>query len=183
MRGRSLVIGVTGGIAAYKTAALVSQLVQAGAEVRVVMTASAVQLVGPKTFEALTGRPVRTDLFGPGAHPHIELADAAEVLCVAPATANLLAKAAWGLADDLLSTLLLSFHGPMILAPAMNSQMWNKPAVQRNVRQLRDDGFVLIDPEEGYLSCGTVGPGRMASPERIFQVIAATLAKLDERQV
>ncbi len=178
MKGRELAIGVTGGIAAYKTAALVSQLVQAGAKVQVVMTAAACQLVAPKTFEALTGRPVLTEMFGPGAHPHIELADAAELLCVAPATANLLAKAAWGLADDLLSTVLLAFHGPMILAPAMNSHMWQKPAVQRNVRQLREDGFILVDPEEGYLSCGTTGPGRMASPERIFQVIADTLAGL-----
>lgn len=178
MKGRELLIGVTGGIAAFKTAALVSQLVQAGANVHVVMTAAACQLVAPKTFEALTGRPVLTELFGPGAHPHIELADAAEVLCVAPATANVLAKAACGLADDLLSTVLLAFHGPMILAPAMNSHMWQKPAVQRNVRQLREDGFILVDPEEGYLSCGTTGPGRMASPERIFQVIADTLARL-----
>ncbi len=181
MKGRRLVIGVTGGIAAFKTAALVSQLVQAGAAVRVVMTAAACQLVAPKTFEALTGQAALTDMFGPGAHPHIELAEAAEVLCVAPATANLLAKAAWGLADDLLSTTLLAFPGPTILAPAMNSQMWQKPAVQRNVRQLREDGFILVDPEEGYLSCGTVGPGRMASPERIFQVIVDTLAGLPPR--
>lgn len=178
MKGRQLVIGVTGGIAAFKTAALVSQLVQAGATVHVVMTASACQLVAPKTFEALTGRPVLTEMFGPGAHPHIELADAGEVLCVAPATANLLAKAACGLADDLLSTVLLAFHGPMILAPAMNSHMWQKPVVQRNIRQLRKDGFILVDPEEGYLSCGITGPGRMASTERIFQVIAETLASL-----
>ncbi len=175
MNGRELLIGVTGGIAAYKTAALVSQLVQAGAGVSVVMTESATKLVGVKTFEALTGRPVRTDTFGPGAHPHIELAEDAEVLCVAPATANLLAKAALGLADDLLSTVLLSFSGPMILAPAMNSQMWSKPAVQRNVAQVRADGFQIVDPEEGYLSCGMVGPGRMASPEKIFQAIAAAL--------
>ena len=175
MNGRRLVIGVTGGIAAYKTAALVSRLVQAGATVTVVMTESATRLVGPKTFEALTGRPVRTDMWGPGAHPHIELAEEAELLCVAPATANLLAKAACGLADDLLSTLLLAFSGPIVLAPAMNSHMWNKPAVQRNVEQLRADRFLLVDPEEGYLSCGTVGVGRMASPDKIFQVIADTL--------
>jgi phosphopantothenoylcysteine decarboxylase/phosphopantothenate--cysteine ligase len=175
MNGRKLLIGVTGGIAAYKTAALVSQLVQAGAGVSVVMTESATKLVGVKTFEALTGRPVRTDTFGPGAHPHIELAEDAEVLCVAPATANLLAKAALGLADDLLSTVLLSFSGPTILAPAMNSLMWSKPAVQRNVAQLRADGFTIVDPEEGYLSCGMVGPGRMASPEKIFQAIAEAL--------
>lgn len=175
MNGRELVVGVTGGIAAYKTAALVSRLVQAGAGVSVVMTRSATRLVGRKTFEALSGRPVRVDTFGRGAHPHIELADAAELLCVAPATANLLAKAAHGLGDDLLSTLLMAFDGPIILAPAMNSRMWAKPAVQRNVRQLRDDGFLLVEPEEGYLSCGAVGPGRMASPEKIFQVIAETL--------
>jgi len=176
MKGRELVIGVTGGIAAYKTAALVSQLVQAGAGVSVVMTRSATELVAPKTFEALTGRPVRVDMFGPG--PHIELAHQAEILCIAPATANFLAKAAHGLADDLLSTLLLAFAGPVILAPAMNSQMWQKPSVQRNVRQLREDGLLLVDPEEGYLSCGAVGPGRMASPEKIFQVVAETLARL-----
>jgi len=182
MNGRELLIGVTGGIAAYKTAALVSRLVQAGAGVSVVMTESATRLVGPKTFEALCGRPVGTDTWGPGAHPHIELAQAAELLCVAPATANLLAKAACGLADDLLSTVLLSFDGPMILAPAMNNHMWEKPSVQRNVQQLRADGFLLVDPEEGYLSCGTVAVGRMASPEKLFQVIADTLEKAGGRQ-
>ncbi len=176
MNGRELLIGVTGGISAYKTAALVSRLVQAGAGVSVVMTSAATRLVGPKTFEALTGRPVRTKTFGPGAHPHIELAEGAELLCVAPATANILAKAAGGLADDLLSTVLLSFGGPVIMAPAMNDRMWQKPAVQRNVEQLRADGVVLVDPEVGYLSCGTRGPGRMASPEKIFQVIAGQLA-------
>jgi phosphopantothenoylcysteine decarboxylase/phosphopantothenate--cysteine ligase len=177
MKGRELVIGVTGGIAAYKTAGLVSQLVQAGAGVTVVMTRSATELVGPKTFEALTRRPVAIDMFSTGFHPHIEIAERAEVVCVAPATANLLAKAAVGIADDLLSTLLLSFHGPVILAPAMNSRMWEKPAVGRNVDQLRADGFVFVDPEEGYLSCGTRGPGRMADPERIFHVIQEVLER------
>ncbi len=158
MTGRELLIGVTGGIAAYKTAVLVSQLVQAGAGVTVVMIRAATRLVRPKTFEALTGRPVGTRVFGPGGHPHIELAQRAELLCVAPATANILAKAACGLADDLLSTILLSFDGPVLMAPAMNSLMWQKPAVQRNVAQLRADGVMLICPEEGYLSCGTRGP-------------------------
>jgi phosphopantothenoylcysteine decarboxylase/phosphopantothenate--cysteine ligase len=171
MKGRELVIGVTGGIAAYKTAGLVSRLVQAGAGVSVVMTRSATQLVGPKTFEALTRRPVALDTFATGYHPHIELAERGELLCVAPATANLLAKAAVGIADDLLSTVVLSFAGPMVLAPAMNSRMWEKPSVRRNVDRLRSDGFVLVAPEEGYLSCGTVGPGRMAEPETIFQAI------------
>ncbi len=175
MKGRELLIGVTGGIAAYKTAALVSQVVQAGAGVSVVMTRSATRLVAPKTFEALTGRSVGLSTFGPGAHPHIETAERAELMCVAPATANMLAKAACGLADDLLSTLLLVFSGPLLMAPAMNCRMWEKPAVQRNVAQLRADGVILIDPEEGYLSCGMRGPGRMAEPERIFRAIAEQL--------
>ncbi len=177
MNGRELLIGVSGGIAAYKTAGLVSRLVQSGAAVSVVMTRSATRLVGPKTFEALTGRHVALRMFGHGAHQHIELAARAEVLCVAPATANVLAKAASGLADDLLSTVLLSFDGPIIMAPAMNTRMWEKPAVQRNVEQLRADGVVLVGPEEGYLSCGAEGMGRMASPERIFEVIAGQLER------
>jgi phosphopantothenoylcysteine decarboxylase len=176
MKGRELIIGVTGGIAAYKSAVLVSQLVQAGAGVSVVMTESATRLIGPKTFEALTGRPVGVDLFGHGAHPHIELAQSAELVCVAPATANLLAKAAIGLADDLLSTLLLAFCGPVILAPAMNAHMWEKPCVRRNVEQLRADGFHIVDPEEGYMSCRMVGAGRMASPEKLFETITGVLA-------
>jgi phosphopantothenoylcysteine decarboxylase/phosphopantothenate--cysteine ligase len=139
------------------------------------MTRSATRLVGPKAFEALTGRPVGLRVFGPGGHPHIELAERAELLCVAPATANILAKAACGLADDLLSTVLLSFDGPVLMAPAMNCVMWAKPSVQRNVTQLRADGITLINPEEGYLSCGMRGPGRMAEPEKIFRAIASGL--------
>jgi phosphopantothenoylcysteine decarboxylase len=177
MKGRELLIGVTGGIAAYKTAALVSRLVQAGAGVSVVMTHAATQLVGPKTFEALTGRPVLLDMFGSSPHPHIEAAERAELLCVAPATANILAKAACGLADDLLSTVLLAFSGPILMAPAMNDRMWQKPSVQRNVERLRQDGVRLLDPEEGYLSCGARGIGRMASPETIFEVIQSVLGE------
>jgi phosphopantothenoylcysteine decarboxylase/phosphopantothenate--cysteine ligase len=175
MNGRELLLGVTGGIAAYKTAALASQLVQAGAGVTVVMTEAAQRFVGKATFAALTGRPVYTDAFDE-AHPfgpHIDLAQRAELLCVAPATADFLAKAAHGLADDLLSTLLLSFTGPVLLAPAMNTQMWEKPAVQRNLAQLRADGVKFIGPEAGWLSCRTVGVGRMAAPEVIFEAIAA----------
>ncbi|MBN1910216.1 MAG: phosphopantothenoylcysteine decarboxylase [Pirellulales bacterium] len=181
MNGRELIVGVTGGIAAYKTAVLVSRLVQSGAGVSVVMTRAATRLVGPKTFEALTGRPVGVKTFGPLPHPHIELADKADLMCVAPATANILAKAACGLADDLLSTVLLSFDGPLVMAPAMNTKMWAKPSVQRNVAQLRADGVTLIEPEEGYLSCGARGPGRMASPETIYDVLTGLAAKLPDR--
>lgn len=175
MKGREILVGVTGGIAAYKTAALVSQLVQQGAGVTVVMTQAATQLVGPKTFQALTGRPVGLDVFGPTPHPHIELAETAEVFCIAPATANMLAKAALGIGDDLVSTLILSFAGPLLLAPAMNVHMWNKPAVQRNLAQLRADGIRIIEPDEGYLSCGMRGKGRMAAPESILREIQCTL--------
>lgn len=174
MNGRQLVIGVTGGIAAYKTATLVSQLVQAGASVSVVMTTAAERFVGPQTFAALSGRPVPRDVFDVDAHPlgpHIDLALDAELLCIAPATADFLAKAAHGLADDLLSTLLLSFSGPVVMAPAMNWQMWEKPAVQRNVEQLRRDGVHFVDPEEGWLSCRQKGVGRMAAPETILGAI------------
>jgi phosphopantothenoylcysteine decarboxylase/phosphopantothenate--cysteine ligase len=178
MLNRELVIGVTGGIAAYKTAALVSRLVQSGAGVTAVMTEAAERFVGPATFAALTGRPVLRDVFDEDAHPlgaHIDAAANAELLCVAPATANFLAKAASGLADDLLSTLYLAFSGPVLLAPAMNNAMWEKPAVQRNIAQLRADGVQFIDPEEGWLSCRVKAVGRMAEPERIFAAIEAAL--------
>ena len=181
MNDREILVGVTGGIAAFKTAVLVSRLVQAGAGVSVVMTHSAQRFVGTATFEALTGRPVHTELWNDPQHPlgpHIRLAAEADLLCVAPATANLLAKAAHGLADDLLSTLLLVFEGPVLFAPAMNCQMWEKPAVQRNVEQLRSDGVHLVGPAEGWLSCRQQGAGRMAEPEDIEARIRQLL---DER--
>jgi phosphopantothenoylcysteine decarboxylase/phosphopantothenate--cysteine ligase len=175
---RELVIGISGGIAAYKTAYLVSSLVQAGHGVSVVMTRSARKFVGPATFRALTGRPVAADSFDREfpLGPHIELADRAELLCVAPASANLLAKAAVGLADDLLSTLLLSFGGPILLAPAMNSEMWEKPAVQRNIATLRADGVHFVDPGEGWQSCRRRGFGRMAEPAEIQAAIERMLS-------
>ena len=180
MNARELLVGVTGGIAAYKTAMLVSQLVQQGAKVTVVMTPSAEQFVGAATFAALTGRPVARESFDDAHYPlgaHIELAERGELLCVAPSTANFLAKAAQGMADDLLSTLYLAFPGPVVVAPAMNHDMWAKPAVQRNVTQLRADGVRIVDPEEGWLSCRKRGPGRMAAPEAIAAAIAEALTK------
>ena len=172
-----LIIGVSGGIAAYKTAALVSSLVQQGHGVSVVMTRAARKFVGPATFRALTGRPVASDRsiahYPLGAH--IELADKADLLCVAPASADLLAKAACGLADDLLSTLLLSFNGPIVFAPAMNSAMWEKPPVQRNIATLRGDGFHFVDPQAGWQSCRRTGMGRMAEPADIQAAIERLL--------
>jgi phosphopantothenoylcysteine decarboxylase len=180
MKGREIVVGVTGGIAAYKTAALVSQLVQAGAGVTVVMTAAAEQFIGPATFAALTGRPVARQVFDNAQFPlgaHIELAERSELLLVEPASADFLAKAAQGHADDLLSTMYLAFSGRVLVAPAMNTAMWEQPAVQRNVAQLRADGVQMIDPESGWLSCRQVGAGRMAAPEKIFAIVQEVLSQ------
>jgi phosphopantothenoylcysteine decarboxylase/phosphopantothenate--cysteine ligase len=180
MNGQEIVLGVSGGIAAYKAAALASQLVQAGAGVTAVLTAAAEKFVGRATFEALTGRPVLARVFDEPGHPlgaHIDLAEKAQLLVVAPATANFMAKAAQGLADDLLSTLYLSFTRPVLIAPAMNCDMWEKPAVQRNVQQLRADGVAFVDPEEGWLSCRKRGVGRMAAPEIILAAVRDLLSK------
>lgn len=178
MRGREIIVGVTGGVAAYKTAALVSKLVQSGAGVTVVMTTAAQEFIGAATFAALTGRPVADRVFDSTAYPlgaHITLAERAELLVVAPASADFLAKASLGLADDLLSTLYLAFPGRVLLAPAMNTTMWEQPAVQRNVAQLRTDGVQFVDPESGWLSCRQVGAGRMAPPETILAAIETLL--------
>ncbi len=178
MTGREILLGVTGGIAAYKAADLCSKLMQAGAHVTVVMTEAAERFIGKTTFEALTGRPVYRDLFMPQEHPlgeHIGLSRRADLFVIAPATADFLAKAANGFADDLLSTLLLAATCPVLFAPAMNTDMWNKPATQRNLQQLRDDGCHFTDPGEGWLSCGQTGPGRMAEPPEIVEAIQSLL--------
>jgi phosphopantothenoylcysteine decarboxylase len=179
LANREILIGVTGGIAAYKTAMLVSKLVQAGAKVTVAMTSAATKFVGPPTFAALTGRNVATEIFDDPDYPlgaHITLAQQAELFCVAPATANFLAKCAHGLADDLLSTLYLATAAPVLVAPAMNCEMWEKAATQRNLKHLADDGVQIIDPESGWLSCRQQGKGRMADPETILAAIVARLA-------
>lgn len=178
-----IVVGVTGGIAAYKTASLVSDLVQSGHGVTVVMTRAATKFVGPATFRALTGRKVYTRVFESSEFPlgpHIELARKADLLCVAPASANFMAQAAHGLADDLLSTLLLSFTGPVVIAPAMNTEMWEKPSVQRNLQQLQADGLQVVGPQAGWLSCRQQGVGRMAEPEEIKQLILQQLQGNDQ---
>lgn len=178
MQGREILLGVTGGIAAYKTADLCSKLVQGGAAVTVVMTAAAEKFIGPTTFEALTGRHVYRELFSPVEHPqgeHIGLAKRADLMVVAPASADFLAHAALGLAGDLLSTLVLTRTCPLVVAPAMNSDMWAKPAVQRNVAQLKADGVHFVEPGSGWLSCGQVGPGRMAEPSEILAAIVKLL--------
>ena len=178
--GRTVLLAVGGGIAAYKAAFLCSRLAQAGHQVRVAMTASATQFIGPPTLAALSGRAVATDLFDEHAYPlgaHIELSRGAELMIVAPATANLLAKFAQGIADDLVSTLFLQAESPVLLAPAMSAPMWSKAAVQRNVSQLRQDGCHFVGPETGWLSCRVTGSGRMSEPQRILEVAQSLLSK------
>ena len=178
LENREILLGVCGGIAAYKSADLASKLVQEGAAVTVVMTESAERFIGPTTFEALTNRPVHRHLFSPQEHfqgEHIGLARRAELLVVAPATANYLAKIAHGIADDLLSALPLTITCPLLLAPAMNSEMWSKKSVQRNVHQLLEDGIQIIEPDSGWLSCGQVGAGRMPEPAKILEKIREVL--------
>jgi phosphopantothenoylcysteine decarboxylase/phosphopantothenate--cysteine ligase len=170
LAGRGIVVGVSGGIAAYKAADLVSRLVQAEARVRVVMTAHATQFVGPVTFQALSGEPVLTETFAaPEAYGmgHLSLAATAEALVLAPATANLLAKAAAGIADDLLSTTLLSVTCPILWAPAMNQAMWRHPATRRSVETLAAFGHHFVGPGAGWLACRQSGEGRLAEVSEI----------------
>ncbi len=173
--GRRILLGVAGGIAAYKAAALVRNLGQAGAQVRVVLTANAARFVGATTFQALSGQPVRSDLWDEQAEAamgHIELARWADQVLVAPATANLIARAAHGLADDLLTTLLLASSAPLVLAPAMNQAMWAHPATRANLALLRARGVTVLGPGVGDQACGDVGAGRMLEPEQIVAALA-----------
>ncbi|QDS89342.1 Phosphopantothenoylcysteine decarboxylase [Rosistilla ulvae] len=178
-RSPRVVVGIGGGIAAFKAASLVSQLVQSGIEVRVVMTAASEQFIGTNTLAALSGHPVATTGYAPTIWPlgpHIELAEGCDLLCVAPATADLIGKFAHGIADNLLTTLYLQATCPVLIAPAMSNQMWSKPAVQRNIRQLADDGVHQIGPEEGWLSCRKRGSGRMSEPDAITQKVRSMIA-------
>jgi phosphopantothenoylcysteine decarboxylase/phosphopantothenate--cysteine ligase len=167
-----IILGVGGGIAAYKAAELARLLMQQGHEVQAVMTAAAEEFVRPLTFAALTGRKVLTDLFAiESAIEHISVAQEHELLVVAPATADLLGKLAHGLAGDFLTTLYLAFTGPVVLAPAMNVNMWQHAATQANLEALRKRGHRIVEPDSGYLACGMTGPGRLADPETIAQAI------------
>ena len=171
-------LGVGGGIAAYKAAELARALSGHGCEVQAVMTDAAQQFLRPLTLAALTGRKVMTDMFS-GAIDHIRLAQECDLLVVAPATADLMAKFAHGIADDFLSTLYLAFPGPVVLAPAMNTVMWQHPATQANLEILRQRGHTIVGPEDGSLACGMVGPGRMSEPAAIAE---AVLSVLNSRQ-
>jgi phosphopantothenoylcysteine decarboxylase len=180
LKGYEILLGVTGGIAAYKTAYLCSMLVQRGAGVTVVLTANARQFIGAVTFCALTGRRVYTEQFEVADrydNEHIRLTDQADLIVVAPATANSIAKQACGICDDLLSTLLCSAESEILLAPAMNDRMWNNPATRQNIATLRHRGVQTIGPEPGRLACGTEGVGRMSEPQEILDRIIELLAK------
>lgn len=173
-----ILLGVGGGIAAYKAAELARLLMQREHEVQAILTRSAEQFIRPLTFAALTGRKVLTDLFEiEDAIEHIAVAQAHEMLVIVPATADLMAKLAHGLADDFLTTLYLAFTGPVLIAPAMNVNMWEHAATQANLEALRHRGHRIVPPDSGYLACGMTGPGRMAEAEAIVEAVEAEVRK------
>ncbi len=176
--GYEVLLSVAGGIAAYKVFDVASKLVQRGAGVTVAMTRAARRFVSPLTFQALTGRAVLTSLWRPaesGDIQHIALTGRADLLIVAPATANMIAKIAAGIADDLVSTLVISADSSVMLAPAMNDRMWKNPIVQRNVKTLKECGYAFVGPAEGWLACRGVGPGRMVESPELLEAVATTL--------
>lgn len=171
---RTILLGVTGSIAAYKAAELVRLFVKNGDDVHVVMTPAAGEFVRPLTFQTLSHNPVETDQFAAPAQwkpEHISLAECADLALVAPATANTLAKMRFGIADNLLTATLLATRAPIVVAPAMNTGMWENPATQENLAALKARGVRVIEPGDGELACGTSGKGRMASPETIFEAV------------
>jgi len=176
IKGKRILLGLSGGIAAYKAAELTRLLTQAGAEVRVVMTEAACRFITPVTMQALSGNAVHTDLWDasvPNNMAHIELSRGCDAIVVAPASADFLSKLAQGLCDDLLSTLCLARECPLLVAPAMNLQMWSNPATQRNLQHLRADGIAILGPASGDQACGEVGMGRMLEAEEILEEIDA----------
>ncbi len=180
LNGKRILLGVTGGIAAYKAAELVRLLKKGGAEVQVVMTRAAREFITPMTLQALSGRSVRQELFDPvheAAMGHIELARWADLILVAPASAHFLARLAVGMADDLLTTLCLAAASPIAVAPAMNQQMWLNPATQENVRRLEGNGIRIWGPAEGEQACGETGPGRMLEPEELLRRVEGHFAE------
>ena len=179
LNGKRIVLGVTGGIAAYKAAELVRLLGKQGAEVQVAMTEGATHFVTATTFQALSGKPVYLDQWDarmPNAMAHIDLSRAADLIVVAPASADFLARIASGMADDLLATMVLARDCPLLVAPAMNRQMWENPATQRNIAQLQSDGVEILGPASGEQACGEVGAGRMLEPEEIVEAVIAFFA-------
>jgi len=179
LKGREIILAVCGGIAAYKSAQIVSSLVQLGAGVTVVMTPDAQKFVTPLTFQALSARPVRTDTFDlvESSDPqHIALTERADVMVIAPATANIIAKVAHGLCDDIVSLMVNAAACPVVFAPAMNNRMWENPITKENVQKLQKLSYAFIGPDEGWLACRNVGPGRMSEPQAIVDRIVEMLS-------
>ncbi len=173
-----MVVGVCGGIAAYKVCAVVSDLVQRRAGVQVAMTKAARKFIGPVTFQALTARPVFTTLWrshDDRGQQHIQLTESADLLLVAPATGDMIGKVAHGIADALVSAMIMSADCPVMFAPSMNERMWNNTVVQVNVKNLQQGGYLCVGPEEGWLACRTVGAGRLAEPPTIVEAVARQL--------
>ena len=182
LKAREIIVGVCGGIAAYKVADVVSKLVQLGAGVTVVMTDAAQKFVTPLTFEALSGRKVHTstwNLVDSGDTQHIKLTERADLLLVAPATTNIIAKVAGGLTDDLLSLLICASACPVVFAPSMNDRMWANPIAQENVAKLQKHGYTFIGPEAGWLACRNVGAGRLADTQTIIDDVVRRIAAAD----
>ena len=182
----TVLLGVTGGIAAYKAADLASRLRQSGLNVITVMTASAQKLIAPLTFEYITNNPVVTDLWSKAQarNPdHIAISEKAEVAVIAPATANIIGKLANGIADDALTTIIMAFRKPLIIAPAMNQKMYESPALQENLERLRQRGVKQIGPDEGWLACGTTGIGRMAERSEILEAVFNQLGLQTSRRL
>ena len=169
---KRIILGITGGIAAYKSAEIARRLQDQGAEVRVIMTDSAQEFIRPLTLQALTGKPVHTDLLDPKAEAamgHIELARWADAILIAPATANFMAALSQGIANDLLTTVCLAASGKIVVAPAMNQAMWSQPASQENITRLKQRGITIFEPDSGIQACGDIGPGRLQQPEAIVE--------------
>jgi phosphopantothenoylcysteine decarboxylase/phosphopantothenate--cysteine ligase len=181
-KGREIIVAVCGGIAAYKIADVVSKLVQRGAGVTVAMTADAQKFVTPLTFQALSGRRVHVDAYDvvdSADTQHIGLTERASLMLVAPATANMIGKVAGGICDDLVSLMVIAAACPVVFAPAMNNRMWANPIVQANAAKLCEHGYRFIGPDEGWLACRNVGPGRLAEPSRIVDELGGILSNRD----
>jgi len=177
---KTIVLGVTGGIAAYKAADLASKLTQAGATVKTIMTESATRFIAPLTFRNLTGQPVVTDMFELDSEysvEHVALAEAADAVVIAPVTANIIAKIACGIADDSLTTTVLATESPIIIAPSMNDNMYNNPVTQENLAKLKARNFTVVEPEYGRLASGKIGQGRLAETDKIIEAVKLVLDK------
>lgn len=179
LKGKMIILGITGGIAAYKSAALTSLLIKAGADVQVIMTEHAKEFIAPLTFEALTNRRCLTDTFDRNheySTEHVALAKKADAVLIAPATANVMAKLAHGIADDMLTTTVLACDCPKLIAPAMNTRMYENPATQENMKTIKNYGMTVIEPANGRLACGDVGSGKMPEPEELLQYVLMACA-------